>query len=100
MDLADRTQLQKCLDSLLQSIPVNSLQGMVERLESISRQLSLKLMAGSTGHELFISSDMFYVEVSLEPSGAVKDVKIHHEGKPEQQVGCTVTCLHFFLSVE
>lgn len=85
MDLADRTQLQKCLDTLLQSMSVNSLQGMVERLESISRQLNLKLMAGQTGLELFISSDMFYLEVSLEPSGAVKDVKVHHEGKSEQQ---------------
>lgn len=36
--------------------------------------------------ELFISSDMFYLEILLEPSGAVKDVKIHHEGKSEQQV--------------
>lgn len=36
--------------------------------------------------ELFITSDMFYLEVLLEPSGAVKDVKINHEGKPEQQV--------------
>lgn len=86
MDLADKNQLQKCLDTLQQSMKVSTLQGMVERLESISRQLSLKLMAGQTGLELFISSDMFYLEVSLEPSGNVKDVKIHHEGKPEQQV--------------
>lgn len=86
MDLADKNQLQKCLDTLQQSMKVSTLQGMVERLESISRQLSLKLMAGQTGLELFISSDMFYLEVSLESSGNVKDVKIHHEGKPEQQV--------------
>lgn len=39
-----------------------------------------------TSTELFISSDMFFLEVLLEESGAVKDVKIHHEGKAEQQV--------------
>ncbi|KAJ8959729.1 hypothetical protein NQ314_006153 [Rhamnusium bicolor] len=43
---------------------------------------------------VFISSDMFYLEIVLEPTGAVKDVKIHHEGKMEQQ-SCTelVNCL-------
>lgn len=38
-------------------------------------------MVGASGVDLFISSDMFYLEIILEPSGAVKDVKIHHEGK-------------------
>ncbi|KAK6618199.1 hypothetical protein RUM44_002650 [Polyplax serrata] len=85
MDMADRHQLQKCLDTLQQSMKVTTLQGIIERLESISRQLSLKLMPGPTGLELFISSDMFYLEVSLEYSGSVKDVKVHHEGKLEQQ---------------
>lgn len=46
----------------------------------------LKFVAGPTGLDWFISSDMFYLEVVLEPSGGVKDVKIHHEGKVEQQV--------------
>lgn len=43
-------------------------------------------MSGPPGTELFISSDMFFLEVLLEPTGVVKDVKIHHEGKNEQQV--------------
>lgn len=48
---------------------------------------SLKfMMSGPPGTELFISSDMFFLEVLLEPTGVVKDVKIHHEGKNEQQV--------------
>lgn len=34
---------------------------------------------------VFIFSDMFYLEIILEPTGAVKDVKIHHDGKTEQQ---------------
>lgn len=43
---------------------------------------------------VFISSDMFYLEIVLESTGAVKDVKIHHEGKMEQQ-SCIelVSCL-------
>lgn len=41
-------------------------------------------MSGPT--ELFISSDMFFLEVLLEQSGLVKDVKIQHEGKNEPQV--------------
>lgn len=44
------------------------------------------MTSGGAGLEWFISSDMFYVEVVLEPSGGVKDVKIHHEGKQERQV--------------
>lgn len=43
-------------------------------------------MSGQSGFDWFISSDMFYLEIVLEPSGGVKEVKIHHEGKVEQQV--------------
>ena len=39
MDSVERNQLQKCLDILQHSIKVTSLQGMVERLESVTRQL-------------------------------------------------------------
>uniref|UniRef100_T1J8I3 Mediator of RNA polymerase II transcription subunit 1 n=1 Tax=Strigamia maritima TaxID=126957 RepID=T1J8I3_STRMM len=90
VDNADRLQMQKCLDTLQKSIKVTSLQAMVERLESITRQLrkrnfddcSLKFTAGPNGTDCFISSDMFYVEVLLEMNGSVKDVKIAHHGDP------------------
>lgn len=85
LDSVEKNQLQKCLDTLQHSIKVTSLQSMVERLESLTRQLGLKFMPGPSGTELFISSDMFYLEVVLESTGVVKDVKIHHEGKNEQQ---------------
>lgn len=85
VDSVERSQLHKCMDTLQQNIKVTTLQAMVERLESVSRQLGLKFVAGPTGLDWFISSDMFYLEVVLEPSGGVKDVKIHHEGKVEQQ---------------
>lgn len=41
----------------------------------------LKFVVGTSGVNLFISSDMFYLEILVESSGSVKDVKIHHEGK-------------------
>lgn len=44
----------------------------------------LKFAAGPSGLDFFISSDMFYLELMLEPTGGVKDVKVHHEGKVEQ----------------
>lgn len=51
-------------------------------------------MVGPSGVDLFISSDMFYLEIILDQTGAVRDVKVHHEGKVEQQ-SCNelVNCL-------
>lgn len=39
IDSVEKNQLQKCLDTLQHSIKVTSLQSMVERLESLTRQL-------------------------------------------------------------
>ncbi|XP_063624060.1 mediator of RNA polymerase II transcription subunit 1 [Cydia splendana] len=85
VDSQDRMILQKCLDSLQHCIKISSLQSLIERLECLSRQLGLKLVVGTSGVNMFISSDMFYLEILVESSGSVKDVKIHHEGKIEQQ---------------
>ena len=58
----------------------------------------LKFSPGGSPLDWFISSDMFYLEVMLESSGGVKDVRIHHEGKVEQQVSNLIA---FFMdSVE
>lgn len=94
LDSVEKNQHQKCLDTLQHSIKVSSLQSMIERLDSLTRQLGLKFMVGPSGVELFISSDMFYLEIVLDQTGAVKDVKVHHEGKVEQQ-SCQelVSCL-------
>ncbi|KRT79679.1 hypothetical protein AMK59_7181, partial [Oryctes borbonicus] len=94
LDSVEKSQHQKCLDTLQHSIKVTSLQSMVERLESLTRQLGLKFVQGPSGVELFISSDMFYLEIILDQTGAVLDVKVHHEGKIEQQ-SCQelVSCL-------
>lgn len=56
-------------------------------------------MSGPPGTEIFISSDMFFLEVLLEPSGLVRDVKIHHEGKSEQQVRTTDIIITIILSM-
>ncbi|KAI1299194.1 Mediator of RNA polymerase II transcription subunit 1 [Halotydeus destructor] len=83
-DPNERNQLEKCLDTIQKNIKITGLQSMIERLETITRQMGLKFTAGPTGKDVFISSDMFYVEVVLEPStGHVKDVKIAHQAEPE-----------------
>ncbi|XP_059608621.1 mediator of RNA polymerase II transcription subunit 1 [Phlebotomus argentipes] len=92
LDAVEKANLQKCLDSMQHCIKVTTRQGLVERLESLTRQLGLKFMEDSSG--LFISSDMFYLEIVLDANGAVQDVKVHHECKIEQQ-SCSelVNCL-------
>ncbi|GAB0086932.1 Mediator of RNA polymerase II transcription subunit 1 [Sergentomyia squamirostris] len=92
LDAVEKSNLQKCLDSMQHCIKVTTRQGLVERLESLTRQLGLKFVEDSAG--LFISSDMFYLEIVLDASGAVQDVKVHHECKIEQQ-SCSelVNCL-------
>lgn len=91
LDMVEKSNLQKCLDRMQYCIKVTTRQGLVERLESLSRQLGLKFSDDNLN--LFISSDMFYLEVILDGSGKVHDVKVHHEFVMEQQscqelVGC------------
>ena len=82
-DTTERNQVQKCLDIIQKSIKITSLQSMMERLEAITRQLGLKYTEGPSGKELFISSDMFYVEIQFNPdNGRVKEVKISHQSDP------------------
>ncbi|XP_055932927.1 mediator of RNA polymerase II transcription subunit 1-like [Argiope bruennichi] len=89
MNSGDRTQLQRVLDTLQKSIKVTSLQSMVERLESISRQVQgVRFSNNCPSPELYIYNDMFYVEIILEPTGAVKDVKINHQADPTVIVTC------------
>ncbi|XP_055907932.1 mediator of RNA polymerase II transcription subunit 1-like isoform X2 [Eupeodes corollae] len=93
LDAVEKSNLQKCLDSMQHCIKVTSRQGLVERLESLSRQLGLKFMEDKSG--LFISTDMFYLEIILDANGSLTDVKVHHECKIEQQ-SCSelVNCLN------
>lgn len=82
-DTAERNQVQKCLDVIQKSIKITSLTSMKERLEAITRQLGLKLKIGPTKRELFIFTDMFLVEIQLNPdNGQVEEVKIAHQSDP------------------
>lgn len=82
-DAGDRSQLQKCLDTMQKSIRITSFQSMVERLETITRQLGLKFTFGPNDQVVFISSGFFYIEVVLEAgTGYVLDVKIAHHDDP------------------
>lgn len=62
----------------------------------ITSTFSLKFVSGPSRLEWFISSDMFYVEVVLEPNGHIKDVKIHHDGTGERQV--IYSLINYFIS--
>lgn len=56
-------------------------------------------MAAPSGTVWFISSDMFYLEVILEQTGSVKDVKVHHEGKVERQVSFELNSTTFWMLI-
>lgn len=83
----EKQTLQTALDSLQNNIEIKSRSHVVERLESITRQRELKFTDNT--NSLFISSDMFYLEILLDPSGKVNDfvldVKVHHECSNESE---------------
>ena len=86
IDINERNQLQKCLDTIQKNIRVTSLQSMVERLETICRQLGLKFsvppQVSPKRVECFVHSEMYYVEVLLEaPTGNVLDCKVAHQAE-------------------
>lgn len=54
---------------------------MLERLECVTRNVGLKYTLTPQGTTVFISSDMFHLEIAMETSGTVKDAKISHGGE-------------------
>ena len=50
-DASERAQVEKCLDTIQRNIKVTGLRSMIERLETITRQLGLKFTAGPTGKD-------------------------------------------------
>lgn len=64
-----------CLETLQKALKVTSLPAMTDRLESIARQNGLGSHLSASGTECYITSDMFYVEVQLDPAGQLCDVK-------------------------
>lgn len=83
-DTSERSQLQKCLDAIQKNIRITSLQSMVERLETICRQIGLRFIGQQDAnspecYQTFITSEMFYVEIMLNnETGFVIDCKVAH----------------------
>lgn len=62
-------------------------QSLLERLESISRQLGLIFTVPSVSDNIaIISSEMFRIEVTMASNGTVRDVRIGHIGEPSVRI--------------
>ncbi|TRY59409.1 hypothetical protein DNTS_004313 [Danionella cerebrum] len=86
-------QLQlSCLETLQRALKVSSLPSMTDRLESIARQNMLSSHLSPSRTECYITSDMFYVEVHMDKSGKLVDVKVAHHG--ENPVSCPELIQH------
>uniref|UniRef100_A0A3Q1KD49 Mediator of RNA polymerase II transcription subunit 1 n=1 Tax=Anabas testudineus TaxID=64144 RepID=A0A3Q1KD49_ANATE len=81
MNSAGHQLLLTCLETLQRALKVSSLSSMTDRLESIARQNMLGSHLSPSGTECYITSDMFYVEVQLDPNGDLVDVKVAHQGE-------------------
>ena len=89
-DHNDRVQLQRCLDTIQNNIEVKSVQSMVERLDTICRQLKLKFNF-TKSFECFVSSDMYYVEIKLDmETGRVLDCKVAHQDEGQVYIDLAV----------
>ena len=71
---------------------------MVERLEHLGRQHGLKFTQAHSGSDVYLSSDMFYLQVALESNGGVKDVKVSHNS--EVVVSCNHQGSHLLMNME
>lgn len=86
IDGVEKLVLQTALDNLQNNILIKNRSNLVERLESLTRRSFLKFTDNANTNSLFISSDMFYLEILLDPqSGKVNDVKVHHECSNESE---------------
>uniref|UniRef100_A0A8D0GP18 Mediator of RNA polymerase II transcription subunit 1 n=1 Tax=Sphenodon punctatus TaxID=8508 RepID=A0A8D0GP18_SPHPU len=92
MNSGGHQHLVSCLETLQKALKVSSLPAMTDRLESIARQNGLGSHLSPNGTECYITSDMFYVEVQLDPTGLLCDVKVAHHG--ENPVSCPELVQH------
>ncbi|KAF1541443.1 Mediator of RNA polymerase II transcription subunit 1, partial [Eudyptula minor] len=95
MNSGGHQHLVSCLETLQKALKVSSLPAMTDRLESIARQNGLGSHLSANGTECYITSDMFYVEVQLDPTGLLCDVKVAHHG--ENPVVCITDKDEVFL---
>ncbi|NXW60727.1 MED1 polymerase, partial [Eurystomus gularis] len=92
MNSGGHQHLVSCLETLQKALKVSSLPAMTDRLESIARQNGLGSHLSANGTECYITSDMFYVEVQLDATGLLCDVKVAHHG--ENPVSCPELVQH------
>ncbi|KAJ6660697.1 hypothetical protein lerEdw1_017694 [Lerista edwardsae] len=92
MNSGGHQNLVSCLETLQKALKVTTLPAMTDRLESIARQNGLGSHLSANGTECYITSDMFYVEVHLDPTGQLCDVKVAHHG--ENPVSCPELVQH------
>ncbi|KAJ8313786.1 hypothetical protein KUTeg_008347 [Tegillarca granosa] len=82
-DALQRSGIQSCVDRLQRAIKVVNKHTLLERLDSITRQLGLTFTPPTgSDNSAFINTEMFYIEIVLEKEVVVKDVKICHQGDP------------------
>ena len=55
---------------------------MLERLEALARRTNLKYTVVPGSCVVFLASDLFTVEISLDKTGCATDAKIKHNGEP------------------
>ncbi|KAH9413464.1 Mediator of RNA polymerase II transcription subunit 1 [Dermatophagoides pteronyssinus] len=83
ISMDERQQLQKSLDTMQKNIEVRSIATMLERLETICRQLNLKFAAKMHASQCFIYSSIYYVEIKFnQEKESVDDCQISHNDKP------------------
>lgn len=92
MNAAGHQLFLTCLETLQRALKVSSLSSMTDRLESIARQNMLGSHLSPSGTECYITSDMFYVEVQLDATGQLVDVKVAHQG--ENPTSCSELIKH------
>ena len=68
---------------------------MIERLEALARQCGLRFSSHGGGTEVHLATDMFLIQVMMEVSGRVKDVRITHNGDPQVIALCIVSHIIF-----
>jgi len=81
LDIEDKEIYRSCLDKLQASITVRTTSGLMEKLETIARQMNLESIQNCQPpvNHLFIHSEVFYIDVVIDNNGMVMSVSIHHQ---------------------
>uniref|UniRef100_H3AM65 Mediator of RNA polymerase II transcription subunit 1 n=1 Tax=Latimeria chalumnae TaxID=7897 RepID=H3AM65_LATCH len=73
--------LLSCLERLQKVLSAASLPSLFNHLESVAKQKGLDTHLSPTSTACYITSDLFYLEIQIEPDGHVIDVIIAHHGE-------------------